>query len=72
MIIYINKDNLNNILYYNKSNEISVSYGIISKIHNNEIYYLCNIDSDSSGLHILLLDNFKVIGIYKGNKIEEI
>ena len=75
----INKDNLNNIclkksiylLYYNKNNEIVVSYGIISKIYNNEIYYLCNIDSDSSGSPILSLDNYKLIGIHKGNNINK-
>ena len=69
----INKDNYFKksiyVLYYNKNNEIVISYGIISKINNNEIYYLCNIDSNLSGSPILSLENYKVIGIHKGTNI---
>ena len=38
----------------------------MSKIQNNKIYHLCNTKDGSSGSLIILLDNFKLIGIHLG------
>ena len=54
------------ILNYQEGNNILASYGIISNINNNLIYHKCITKEGSSGSPILLLNNFKVIGIHRG------
>ena len=55
------------LLYYPKGREIELSVGVIKKINNNNIMYLCNTESGSSGGCLVKLDNFKAIGIHKGS-----
>jgi len=51
-------------LHYPKG-KLSVSYGLINRIENNEtIYHKCSTEHGSSGSPILSLDTFKVIGIH--------
>ena len=47
-----------------KCGNIEVSYGILSKLKENEIYYNCSIEK-SSFAPILNLNNFKLIGIHQ-------
>ena len=54
------------IIHYPKDENIFVSYGLLSKIEEKEIYHLCSTDNGSSGGPILSLKNFKVIGIHYG------
>jgi len=61
---YVNKQIY--ILHYPKGN-LSVSYGFINSIENNEsIYHKCSTERGSSGSPILSLDTLKVIGIHRG------
>ena len=59
------------LLHYQKSDKACVSYGNgITKIKDNKnIIYKCEINSSSSGAPILNLISNKVIGIHKGNYI---
>ena len=43
----------------------SISYGKIIKVKNNEILHDCSTERGSSGGPILLLKNYKIIGIHK-------
>ena len=54
------------VLQYPGGKECSISYGKICKIKDFEIYYDCTTLNGSSGGPILLLSNFKVIGIHRG------
>ena len=47
------------------SNNISVSYGLLTQINNYNIIHTCSTEKGSSGSPILNLNNFKVIGIHK-------
>ena len=53
-------------IQYPKDEEIVVSYGLLSKINEKEIYHLCSTENGASGGPILSLKNFKVIGIHYG------
>jgi len=48
-----------------KRHNCSISYGKIIKVNNNEILHDCSTENGSSGGPILLLKNFKIIGIHK-------
>ena len=48
-----------------KSQYCSISYGKIVKINKNEIFHDCSTQPGSSGGPILLLKNYKIIGIHK-------
>ena len=51
---------------YPKSDNVSVSFGIIKEIKNSyDIIHLCSTDSGSSGSPILNLETNKIIGIHK-------
>jgi len=61
--------------YFKDNDDIIVSYGKLSYLNNNELYFQCNIKENSSSLPILLTKNQKLIGIniniskkYKYNK----
>ena len=54
------------VLQYPGGNECSVSYGKLCDIQDFEIYHDCSTKKGSSGGPILLLRNFKLIGIHKG------
>ena len=54
------------ILQYPKG-DLSVSYGIINKIKDRTIHHYCNTEKGSSGSPMLLLKNFKIIGIHYGS-----
>ena len=59
------------ILHYPKYNNYtiaSVSYGIFEKRNNLNLYFFCNIGTNSIGSPILNFANNKLIGIYKENK----
>ena len=66
----INKSNIN-LEYINKSiyllhypkGDLSISCGVIKKIKESEIAYLCNTEEGSSGCPILSINSYKVIGI---------
>ena len=65
------QNNLNNnksifSLYYSNEKRISVSYGLLMGIIDNDIKHTCYLEKNSLGTPILSLDNFKVIGINKG------
>jgi len=49
----------------NESHNCSISYGKIIKVVNSEIFHDCSTEPGSSGGPILLLKNFKIIGIHK-------
>ena len=55
------------ILNYPKGENIVVSYGIISDLHDNIIQHKCNTEPGSSGSPIISLDSLKVIGIHCGS-----
>ena len=61
---YIYSDESIYILNYLKDNDIIVSYCKLSYLNNNELYYQCNINENSSGSPILLTNNQKLIGIH--------
>ena len=50
-----------------KSHKCSISYGKIVEINNDEIFHDCSTQGGSSGGPILLLKNYKIIGIHKGH-----
>ena len=54
------------ILQYPKG-DLSVSYGIINNIKDRTIRHYCNTEKGSSGSPMLLLKNFKIIGIHYGS-----
>ena len=54
------------VLQYPGGNECSISYGKICKIQDFEIHHDCSTLKGSSGGPILLLSNFKLIGIHRG------
>ena len=66
----IEKEELNKssiyVIHYPKGKEVSVSYGIISRIDNDEFRHFCRTDGGSSGSPIFELNSNKVIGIHKG------
>ena len=71
------QNNLNNTksifsLYYSNEKSISVSYGLLMDIISNDIKHTCNVDKNSLGSPILSLENFKVIGINKGIRNNDI
>ena len=43
-----------------------VSYGILRNIDLNDIYHTSSTREGSSGVPIILIESFKVIGIHKG------
>ena len=53
------------IIQYPKAQNLSVSYGILNKIDNYNIYHFCCTENGSSGSPILSIKNQKVIGIHK-------
>ena len=53
-------------IQYPNGNKVLVSYGILNKIDNYNIYHFCNTEFGSSGSPLLNLSNNKVIGIHKG------
>ena len=55
-------------LYYPDDSKKHVSYGIINNINSFEIIYKCGTEKLRSGSPIILLDNFKVIGVHKETK----
>ena len=74
-IIYKDDKYINNIIknesiyilhYPGKKKNIVVSYGLLSYISEEKIYYQCNTEYDSSGSPILSLDKNKIIGIHCG------
>ena len=55
------------------NNKLSVSYGILNNIYENEKYnfhHRCNTNTGSSGSPILNINNNKIIGIHKKSKDE--
>ena len=60
-------------MFYNKisiyiiqidyKNEKSVSYGILNSIHNNRLFYFCNLPKNYKSYYIFDLSNNKIIGI---------
>ena len=65
------ENNLNNnksifSLYYSNGKSISVSYGLLLDIIDNDIKHSCYLEKNSLGTPILSLESFKVIGINKG------
>ena len=78
-IIYKDDEYINNILtnksiyilhYPGNEKNIVVSYGLLSYISENIIYYKCNTEGGSSCSPILSLDKNKIIGIhFETNKI---
>ena len=40
-------------------------------LYNYTIYHLCSTEAGSSGCPIIILINFKIIGIHKGSKSEK-
>ena len=70
-VSFENKENYENlniyVLQYSNEGECSVSYGRIDNINEYEIEHKCSTTIGSSGSPIMLLDNFKVIGIHKGS-----
>lgn len=54
------------LLGYPEGSKIKVSYGIMDQLNEDRINHLCNTKKGSSGSPILLLDNFKIIGIHFG------
>ena len=53
-------------IHYPKNYNVLVSYGLISKINEDQINHLCSTDSGSSGAPIISLENMKVIGVHYG------
>ena len=51
-------------MHYPKEDNISVSYGLLSRINIKIINHLCSTKYGSSDAPILSLKNFKVIDIY--------
>ena len=51
---------------YPKDKDVSVSYGMINKINNSEIYHLCCTEKGSSGSPLINLRNNNVFGIHVG------
>jgi hypothetical protein len=71
---YIETTNSNKsiyILHYPLEGDISVSYGIIDKIKNEQINHFLDTSNGSSGSPIISLDTFKVIGIHCGSNKDE-
>ena len=70
--IYENNDNLNYknksiyILQYPNGQKSSFKVDLIKEIDGKDIMHFCSTDKGSSGSPILLMSNFKVIGIHKG------
>ena len=69
--IYKSKDIIDKIyrkkslyLLHYPSDKIKVSYGLLNDITENNITHFCETQEDSSGLPILSLDTFKVIGVH--------
>ena len=56
------------ILQYPQGKFASHAVGAIDKIKKEILFHSCSIENGSSGSPILLLSNFKVIGIHKGSK----
>ena len=54
------------VLNYPKGKDIVVSYGLLNKMENEDIYHLCSTEGGSSGSPILSLDSLKLIGIHRG------
>ena len=52
---------------YPKDKDVSVSYGMINKINNSEIYHLCCTEKGSSGSPLINLRNNNVFGIHVGS-----
>ena len=69
---YMKKDQGVYILYYTNDENASYSGGILNSIFENDIIHTCKIGIECQGAPILLLSNFKVIGIHIGtmNKYE--
>ena len=69
--IYVNEDEIYNnkdsiyIIQYNNVNNVSISYGVIKEINNEQIIYTGNINSISKFSPIFNLSNNKLIGIHK-------
>ena len=66
---YLNKLYSNKSIYtigYQEGENVKVSYGLIKSINEKEILHLCSTKSGSSGSPIILLNNFKLIGIHYG------
>ena len=56
------------ILQYPQGKFASHAVGAIDKIKKEILFHTCSTENGSSGSPILLLSNFKVIGIHKGSK----
>lgn len=54
------------LLGYPEGSKIKVSYGIMDQLNEDRINHLCNTKNGSSGSPILLLNNFKIIGLHFG------
>ena len=52
---------------YPDGKQTKVSYGIIKEVNNERINHLCNTANGSSGSPIILLENYKVIGVHFGS-----
>ena len=63
--IYYQRKSAYIIQYPSSKEKVSVSYGIINEVNENEIYHYCNTEQGSSGSPILNLLNNKIIGIHK-------
>lgn len=54
------------VLHYPKGDKVKVSYGLSNKILYNKIQHYCRSEEGSSDSPILLLEEFKVIGVHIG------
>jgi len=54
------------VLNYPKGKDIVVSYGLLNKIEDENIYHLCSTEGGSSGSPIISLDSLKLVGIHGG------
>jgi V8-like Glu-specific endopeptidase len=54
------------VLNYPKGQDIVVSYGLLNKMENEDLYHFCSTERGSSGSPILSLTKFKLIGIHGG------
>jgi len=52
-------------LHYPKDKKL-VSFGLVKNIISERINHYCNTEEDNSGSPILLLNNFKIIGVHYG------
>ena len=66
---YLNEDIC--IFQYPNGEELSFAHGQIKSINNYHIRHLVSTEPGSSGSPILLLNNFKIIGIYQAENNED-